>query len=572
MTLPHRSLKFLCCLIALWMALAARAADTYDMSRGTLSAPLVRVGDTYYANVELVLASVVSVGTAGGTPASHDTYDPATNRLSIPVVNVGAATYYQVVASVARVLRVGSTCPTLTACTESDLGSPAQALQVNQLPGIRIAAVNMNTASGYLGNDVLFYNLVGKGDINGDGYEDLVIGLFRHTTSPSYSGREYDPSGEIRPIVLFYNPVSDTYEVNAQLQSVLRKTQHPRQLAIADFDGDGRNDLFIADHGYDDAPFGAQNILVLNKASGFVDGTSLLPQVADFSHGLVMADFDGNGRPDLLVLNNRVDSRTKCELYPGFTECSYNPPKLSESYVLFNHGAAGLAKGSLAIPDDVINFTTTTADMDQRLYVGHSADFNRDGVADLVVSNHRRLYILESTGTGKYATAQVFTPPAAAQAACNDYIPYTAITSTDLDGDGSAEIIASFGCRLTGAEFQVFKRASSGTWSDATATFVGDQSANTALSDGWCYKFELADVNYDGQRDVICQSVRGLGTPSNNVFWWGGQTLQWSGITLQDGAWTNFQTVVRQRDGTYLLGFKSQRGQPELSLYRWKIR
>lgn len=343
-------------------------------------------------------------------------------------------------------------------------------------------------------------------------------------------------------------------------------------MAIADFDGDGRNDIFIADHGYDDAPFGNQNTLLLNKASGFVDGTSLLPQVADFSHGLVVADFDGNARPDLLVMNNRVDSRTKCEMYPGFTECSYNPPKLSESYVLFNHGASGLARGVLAIPDDVINFTSTTADQDLRLYVGHSADFNGDGIADLVVSNHRKMYIVESTGSGKYAAAQVFTPPAAAQAACSGYVPYTAINSLDLDGDGVAEIIASFGCNLTAVQFQVFKRASGGTWSDATSSFVGDQAVNTALADGWCYKFEVFDINNDGTQDLICQSVRGLGTPTNNVFWFGGSMLQGTGITLQGGAWSNFHTVVQNKAGTYLLGFKAQMGQSDLSLLRWKIR
>lgn len=450
-------------------------------------------------------------------------------------------------------------------------GTAVQTFQLDQAASTVVSTVNMNVASGYLGSDVLFYNLLGKGDIDGDGYEDLVIGLFRHTTRPSYSGREFDPSGEIRPIVLFYNPSADTYEVNQQLQSVIRKSQHPRQVAIADFDGDGRNDVFIADHGYDDAPYGHQNSLLLNKASGFVDGTSLLPQYADFSHGLVAADFDGNGKQDLLVMNNRVNAQTKCQQYPGFTDCSYNPPKFSESYMLFNQGARGLTQGVLDVPDDVINFTATTPDMNLRLYVGHSADFNKDGRADLVVSNHRNLFVLESMSAGKFAPAQVFSPPAKAQAACSDYIPYTAINSLDMDGDGVPEIIASFGCRLQGVEFQVFKRAANGLWSDATAGLVGNQAANLSLADGWCYKIEVGDVNNDGKQDVICQSVRGLGAPTNNVFWYGGSRLEYSGITLRDGAWSNFQTLVRNKSGTFILGIKNNAG-PDLQIKRWKIR
>ena len=450
-------------------------------------------------------------------------------------------------------------------------GTAVQTFQLDRVASTVVSTVNMNVASGYLGSDVLFYNLLGKGDIDGDGYEDLVIGLFRHTTRPSYSGREFDPSGEIRPIVLFYNPSADTYEVNQQLQSVIRKNQHPRQVAIADFDGDGRNDVFIADHGYDDAPYGHQNTLLLNKASGFVDGTSLLPQYADFSHGLVAADFDGNGKQDLLVMNNRVNAQTKCQQYPGFTDCSHNPPKYSESYMLFNQGARGLTQGVLDVADDVINFTSTTPDMNLRLYVGHSADFNKDGRADLVVSNHRNLFVLESMSAGKFAPAQVFSPPAKAQAACNDYIPYTAINSLDMDGDGVPEIIASFGCRLQGVEFQVFKRAANGLWSDATAGLVGNQAANLSLADGWCYKIEVGDVNNDGKQDVICQSVRGLGAPTNNVFWYGGSKLEYSGITLQDGAWSNFQALVRNKSGTFILGIKNNAG-PDLLIKRWKIR
>lgn len=536
----------------------ALGADTFEGSTGHLTIPVVRAYGNLYRDVVVQIGDVLAVE-GGAVQDPVDRYDPGTNQLLIPSVRAFGLTYTNVRVTVKNVLKVGS-------------ASSDTPVQLEQLSSSTAATVNLYTASGYTGSDVLFYNLVGKGDLNGDGYEDLVIGLFRHTTNPSYSGRDYDPSGEIRPIVLFYNPVSDAYEVNPQLQSVIRKNQHPRQLAIADFDGDGRNDLFIADHGYDDAPYGNQNTLLLNKPGGYVDGTDKLPQYADFSHGLVMADFDGNGLPDLLVMNNRVDDRTKCQLYPAFKECSYNPPKHSESYVLFNQGARGLVPGVLPIANEVINFTATNFDMNLRLYVGHSADFNLDGRADLVVSNHRNLFVLESTGPGQFAPAQVLSPPAQALAACKDYMPYTAITSLDLDSDGVPEILASFGCGLQAVEFQAFKRSASGVWSDATSRLIGDQRANTVLADGWCYKLEIEDLNNDGIPDVICQSTRGLGTPTNNVFWWGGPTLRSSGITLQNGDWTNFQTVVKNRDGRYLLGLRNRKGEAELSIQRWKIR
>jgi hypothetical protein len=240
--------------------------------------------------------------------------------------------------------------------------------------------------------------------------------------------------------------------------------------------------------------------------------------------------------------------------------------------VLFNRGAAGLVQGVLDIPDVVINFKSTTDNPDLRLYVGHTADFNRDGLADLVVSNHRQLFVVESAGQGKYVSAQPFSPPATARAACRDFMPYTAMNSLDLDGDGRPEILAAYGCGLEGVAFQVFKRSATGVWADATEALVGDQAANEALSDGWCYKLGIADVNNDGVQDVICQGVRGLGLPTNNVFWFGGSKLQFSGISLQGGAWSNFQTVVQNKSGTYVLGLKNQMGQSDLSVLRWKVR
>jgi hypothetical protein len=552
--------------VLVFLTFNANATDTYNHLNNQLSIPAVILGDTVYRDVVITVGEVLTVGGSSNDskyPAkpstTFDTYDPVTNRLTIPNVNAFGIVYHDVIITVDRVVSVGST---------EELIKPA--IELGKLVAKNMSVIDLNKAANYNGADILFYNLLGKGDINGDGYEDLVIGLFRHSTYPSYSGRQFDPSGEIKPVVLLYNALTDNYEVDHKLQSVIRANQHPRQVAIADFDGDGRNDVFIADHGYDDAPYGNQNTLLLNKITGYEDGTNLLPQLSDFSHGLVVADFDGNGKPDLLVLNNTVSDKTKCEQYPEFKECFYISPKYSESYVLFNYGINGLKKGILEIPDDVINFKKSNLQRDKRLYVGHSADFNKDGKADLVISDHRNIYILESSvaGIGKFLSAQIFSPPTK----CTDSNPYSAIISNDIDGDGIEEIIASNACDLNGAYFQIFKRDQKGIWSDKTNDFVGDQTANFKLSDGWCYKFEIFDLNADGVRDLICQSVRGMGTPTNNILWLRGSKFEFSNVTLQDGNWTGFHTVVKNKDGTYILGFRYQMGKPNLSIFRWKIR
>lgn len=552
----HKYIKFFIALLLISFGInPVYASDTYDATTGHLAIPLVRAYGNVYRDVVIQIGDVVAVN-GGSTTDSLDTYDSTTNQLSIPSVNAFGKIYTNVVVKVNSVISVGGIALT----------------DLNKSIGEKVVSVDLYAASGYSGKDILFFNLVTKGDLNGDGYDDLVIGLFRHTTIPSYSGREYDPSGSIKPVILFYDTNIDSYKINEQLQSVLQAHHHPRQAMISDFDGDGRNDLFIQGHGYDDAPFGEQNSLILNKTNGFLDVTNTLPQFSDFSHGLVTADFDKNGKLDLLVLNNRTEAQTKCEKYSGFTDCHYNSPKLSESYVLFNNGLSGLSKGVLNIPDSVINFATTSADPDKRLYVGHSADFNKDSWADIIVSDHRHMYIMESIGgTGNLATAQIIDPPVALQSCL--YTPFSAITSLDIDDDGQEEIVGSQSCDLGTAYFRVLKRVD-GRWVDRTIDLVGSQSVNAALSaknDGWCYKFELSDLNYDGKLDLICQSTRGQGQNDGNTFWYNiNGKLQYSNIMLSDGRWHNFHTRVKAKQGNYIIGFFTQMGQSELIIRRWK--
>lgn len=82
-------------------------------------------------------------------------------------------------------------------------------------------------------------------------------------------------------------------------------TIHPRNLYVADFDGNGTDDLIIADHGFDNFPFpGAQNTLILQDTDGtLTDASSRLPQVSDFTHDIAIGDIDGDGDIDIYASN-----------------------------------------------------------------------------------------------------------------------------------------------------------------------------------------------------------------------------------------------------------------------------
>lgn len=135
------------------------------------------------------------------------------------------------------------------------------------------------------------------GDLDGDGFPDLVV---------------TDAFGETR---LFRNRRDGTFEETTASSGVVTRGS-TRSAALADVDSDGDLDLFVCVTGdyyrqMPDPPFdaedGGRNHLFLNGGEGrFADATAAwdLAKPNRWSLSALFADFDADGRPDLVVTND----------------------------------------------------------------------------------------------------------------------------------------------------------------------------------------------------------------------------------------------------------------------------
>jgi len=247
-------------------------------------------------------------------------------------------------------------------------------------------------------------------DINADGYTDVVVTGFTPVNEARQGGR---------PGVILLNNGDNTFTVAAGDKP---SSEWVRELIVADFNGDGISDLFLADHGWDAHPFpGFQNQLMLGTGTGFKDATNLLPVLHDFTHNAAAGDINGDGRIDIFVANNPLQ----------------NPDKVS--YFLINKGDAGFEMDRTRLP---ASFLKT---FEPGSWSVEIADLDSDGFPDLLVgriensgSPPSRIYW--NPGNGDFSNAEVTLLPDMARFVPGGEYAVIEIKAFDVNNDGVPDI------------------------------------------------------------------------------------------------------------------------------------
>ena len=327
-------------------------------------------------------------------------------------------------------------------------------------------------------------------DLNSDGNSDLlVIGA----SYPSDGAPVAQPG-----FVAFGNGAGGfTLATEKQFPISTLKTVHPREVVFADFNGDGRPDVYVAGHGYDAMPFpGQQNLLYLSNPDGtWRNATSTLPQVSDFTHGASAGDINGDGYLDIVVGN-------------------VPQPNPIHPYLLLNDGAGRFTRSDSALPTgtgQVLNQLQT------RMTSQLLSDLNQDGLADLVVGSldstaskpKPPLILWNAQGEFKESNMTVLPSPKHFGADNSVYD----IQSLDLNADGRKDLIIAYqkSIALGGWELQILINDGNRGFSDQTSRYIPEESAqyggfpsaNSAESQYWVQFVNLIDLNSDGRMDFV---------------------------------------------------------------------
>jgi hypothetical protein len=280
--------------------------------------------------------------------------------------------------------------------------------------------------------------------------------------------------------------------------------QEPNDLTTSDFNGDGKLDIALANHG---AKF--VTVLLGNGKGqfGFAPGSPFKVESQPHPHGIAVADFNGDQKPDIatdswaenkvLLLFGKGDGTfqtpgTKIDVgqmpYQRLRTADLNADRNADLVtsnfegasvsVLFGDANGNFARKDFPVPPDPFGVTI--------------ADVNGDGHMDIALAHYsgqgndkskNALSVLLGEGRGSFSLAKGS--------------PYStghypgAIATGDLNGDGIADIVLPNHQEGT---LTIYLGGRNGLApADYSPLRVGDTPQGVAL----------ADLNYDGKGDIV---------------------------------------------------------------------
>lgn len=271
--------------------------------------------------------------------------------------------------------------------------------------------------------------VLAQGDVDHDGDADLIVG---NGGSPLMLLNDAANGGD------------GAFTASAGLPALDSRTLG---VVLADLDGDGDLDLFLANAS------GQDRLLINNGTGAYLDATaSRLPPDADIGTAAVAADLDDDDDLDLVVANRGTRNR-----------------------LLFNDGSGhftDLSDGRLAADTDP---TTSVA----------VADINGDGAVDLFFANddaQNRLH--RNNGLGFFSDATAGSLPTVISESLGAFF-------ADLDGDGDADLVLANGS------------AGPAVLLNNGGLFTNESAARLPAGAQYAIGVAVGDIDFNGSIDLV---------------------------------------------------------------------
>ena len=325
-------------------------------------------------------------------------------------------------------------------------------------------------------------------DVNGDGRDDLFVIPF---------GSETNAPESVSPgsVMVLVSTGTGFVDGTATYLPEGCQVQGPRSVHVADFNGDGKLDVYIANGGTEAIqPFpGEQNRLLLSQTNGTwkeVSATNL-PQMMSSTHTAAIGDFDGDG--DLDIFDNVI----------GSAEAHFPTPMLNNRNGGFTIRGQ-INSGFVAdwFPDDVEGAL---------LYTTYAFDMNGDGYDDIWTSgfdyfvswptlDHTDFRALINDGNGHFAFSEdtgSFPSPAGYPGVIGEF----GQRASDVDHDGDLDFFVFLGANnAADTYYALYLNDGDGNFTEDVGALASPDYAKIPFQSSHFY---VTDLDGDGDDDVF---------------------------------------------------------------------